>query len=238
MNDLVFDYLLTNGHSSVAIALKNDIAKTKFTNTNEIKESEETTIREQVRPSIFSLYAWEQRFRPIYPKPIFRRLYLDFIKNNPARLARSYTPFQREGKTEETKWREATWDPIGKFSRNKWSTSFARHDYHKFTYASSDTRSYTVRKNKRSRKSYQLSISRTVGWQSPTSLLSSTTAFNWIGAREKDWRSGEFCSRRYCRKGMAPVTKSFHCSHFVLALLSKISISYFLWCERYLIRSY
>ena len=57
MNDLVFDYLLTNGHSSVAIALKNDIAKTKFTNTNEIKESEETTIREQVRPSIFSLYA-------------------------------------------------------------------------------------------------------------------------------------------------------------------------------------
>ena len=56
MNNLVLDYLLTNGHVSVALALQNDIERTKYTNNRpKVEITDESNIREQVKASfIFS----------------------------------------------------------------------------------------------------------------------------------------------------------------------------------------
>ena len=49
MNNLVLDYLLTNGHVSVALALQNDIDRTKYTNNRpKVEITDESNIREQV----------------------------------------------------------------------------------------------------------------------------------------------------------------------------------------------
>lgn len=49
MNNLIFDYLLNNGHVSVALALKNDIERTKYANCRDkIELTDESNIREQV----------------------------------------------------------------------------------------------------------------------------------------------------------------------------------------------
>jgi hypothetical protein len=54
MNNLIFDYLLSNGHTSIAVALQNDIAKTKFQNDHELTIHEDSDIREKIRDHILS----------------------------------------------------------------------------------------------------------------------------------------------------------------------------------------
>jgi len=54
MNNLVHDYLMANGHTGVAMALQNDLQKTKLKNELKVKATEESAIREQIRDFILS----------------------------------------------------------------------------------------------------------------------------------------------------------------------------------------
>merc|ERR1739838_825458 len=71
MNNLVLDYLLTNGHVSVALALQNDIDRTKYTNNRpKVEITDESNIREQIRDEILSgkIKAAEKIINGAYPE--------------------------------------------------------------------------------------------------------------------------------------------------------------------------